>query len=316
VEASVTVIPENDVNHRWVRRFREGYYARITLIDRHLGRILDALEDSGQIENTLIVFMTDHGEMAGDRRHFSKGVPYEGSAHIPLILAGPGIRADACVDVAVNTWDVAATILDAAEVPSPDDHPLIGTSLLALDSRDRERIVISHLNEYRNRWIAAISSRWKLVHYYLDAREELYDLDADPWEQTNLIRRSEYAQVAASLRQACIAFEETHGLPGAVSDGGLKLVTTPPPIRGMHNRSQVPWPFNWTQFPHWMNGHTDRDHQAILQEMRDILKTEGEVLIPSDETWREMVLESWHEIGGRREDLLAIFREADQKSKP
>jgi hypothetical protein len=60
-----------------------------------------------------------------------------------------------------------------------------------------------------------------------------------------------------------------------------------------------------------MNGYRDEDHRAILGEMRDILQTEGEVLIPADETWREMVLEAWDEIGGRREDLLALFRQID-----
>jgi hypothetical protein len=221
------------------------------------------------------------------------------------------VTAGACAGVAVNTWDVAATVLDSAGIAATDDHPLIGSSLLDLDAGDRERIVISHQFEHNRRWIAAISGQWKLIHYYLDGRQELYDLDADPWEQSNLIGQGEYAQVAASLRQACITFEETHGMPGAVSDGDFQIVTTPPPIGGMHNWSEVPWPFNWTQFPHWMNGYTDKDHQAILQEMRDILKTEGQVLIPADETWREMVLESWDQIGGRRADMMAFFRQAD-----
>ena len=172
-EKATDVPPEKDVTRRWVRRFKEGYFARVSLIDTHVGRILDTLEETGLVENTVIIFTSDHGEMLGDRRHFSKTVPYEGSSHIPLIFAGPGVPEDLLAGTAVNTWDVAATILDAAGVKPPADHPMIGESLLSLDMDDRERVAISHLRENERRWIAAESGRWKFIHFHLDGEEEL-----------------------------------------------------------------------------------------------------------------------------------------------
>ena len=355
-EENRTVVPENDVNHRWVQRFKEGYFAAVSLIDTHVGSILHTLEETGLMENTLIIFTSDHGEMLGDRRHFSKCVPYEGSAHIPLILCGPGIQPDTRADVAANTWDIAATVLDAADIAVPEDHPMIGTSLLKLDKDDGERIVISHLFQGNRRWISAVSSRWKFIHRYSDGSEELYDLHTDAWEQHNLIREKEYGDVGSpttrnsemdgcrvadcedslprspafsnadvgsptarkkkglELRRACVEFELTYGEADAISSGEFRDFPRPAaPSASMPNRRRVPWPFNWRQFPRWMNGYTTEDHEAILREMHDIIKTEKDVFISSDETWREMVLESWKAIGGRREDMLAVFEEADDR---
>jgi hypothetical protein len=240
-------------------------------------------------------------------------VPYEGSAHVPLILCGPGIEGGTRTETAVNTWDVAATILDAAQVDFPEGHPAVGTCVLQLDGADRERVVISHLFEGSRRWIAAISNRWKFIHRYEDGQQELYDLQADPWEQCNLIGEEKQEALVARLHQACVEFETRHGVAEAASGGRLGVLPPPPPRKGMINRSQVPWPFNWTQFPRWMNGYTDEDRAAILREMAEVIEGEEKIFIPADETWREMVLESWDRIGGRRGDMLALFRQADGK---
>ena len=71
-------------------------------------------------------------------------------------------------------------------------------------------------------------------------------------------------------------------------------------------------PFNWRQYPRWMNGYTEEDHDAILQEMQDVIDAEGTVYIPEDEAWREMVLGAWEAIGGDRFDLLKLLAEADR----
>ena len=101
------VSPENAPPDR-LRRIREAYFAATTLIDTQIGRILDALEETGRLDDTLILFTTDHGEMLGDRGQYQKHVPYEGSAHIPLIACGPGFAQATC-PTPVTTWDVAAS---------------------------------------------------------------------------------------------------------------------------------------------------------------------------------------------------------------
>ncbi len=130
--------------------------------------------------------------------------------------------------------------------------------------------------------------------------------------RVRLIHARAHAEVIAKLEQACIEFEGAHGEAGAVSDGAFG---TPPEVVvpwDIVNCSEVPWPFNWTQFPRWMNGYSDADRAAILREMTDVIDAEGAVYIPADETWREMVLASWAEIGGERQDLLQVFDRADQ----
>ncbi len=301
------VPPEKDVTQRWVRRFKEGYFARVTLIDTHVGRILDTLEETGLMENTLVIFMSDHGEMLGDRRHFSKTVPYEGSAHIPLILAGPGVPDGIRASTAVNTWDIAATVLDAAGIDTPDDHPLIGESLLSMDLDDRARIVITHLYENERRWIAAEMGRWKFIHFRLGGREELYDLDEDPWEQQNLIGDPGCREVGDRLRRACLAFEREYGFEGGADDTGF--VDLPEPDEPPEPR--VGWPFNWRQYPRWMNGYREEDLAAILEEMRDVLASQKQVHVPKDEEWRDRVLNTWAAMGGDRSELSAVLAEAD-----
>ncbi len=306
-EMETDVPPEKDVTQRWVRRFKEGYFARVTLIDTHVGRILDTLEETGLLENMLVIFMSDHGEMLGDRRHFSKTVPYEGSAHIPLIMAGPGVPGGVQATTAINTWDIAATVLDAAGIEVPEAHPLIGKSLLSLDWEDSDRIVITHLYENERRWIAAEMGDWKFIHFRRGGREELYSLDDDPWEQQNLIEDDRYRDIAGRLRDACLAFEREYGLEvGADAAGFVDL-----PDADEAPKRRVGWPFNWRQYPRWMNGYTDEDFAAMLQEMRDIIAGEEDIYIPTDEEWRERVMNSWAAIGGDRRALSDVLSEAD-----
>jgi arylsulfatase A-like enzyme len=316
------VPPEKDVSRPWVRRFKQGYFARVTLIDKHVGRILDALAATGQLDNTLVIFTSDHGEMLGDRRIFSKTVPYQGSTHIPLILYGAGVDGhNKRAAAAANTWDVAATILDAAGV-APPDHPLIGENLLALNPDDTDRIVISHLYEGHRRWIAGTTTHYKFIHRFGDGSEELYDLAADPWERHNRVNDPALAATAARLREACLAFERDHGQPGTVGNDGFRILPQAPPKahpQAMVNRSAVPWPFNWTQFPRWMDKAPEgapflrkEDLDAILDEMRDVTATRPDIHLPRDPAWREQVLIAWQAIGGEREALQALFDDLDE----
>ncbi len=302
------IVPELDVNHEWVRRLKEGYFASITLIDAWLGTILDTLDETGQTENTLILFTSDHGEMLGDRRWYSKTIPYEGSTHIPLILSGQGLPAGTQATVTVNTWDISATILDAAGITPPPNHRLIGSSLLKLNPSDPERIVISHQFSGHRRWISAVSDNKKYIHYYNGQPDEFYDLDTDPGEQHNLFDMDLHRDMQARLRQACITFELEHGDASAIADN--EFIHFPSPV----NTEFRWWPFNWMQFPRWMSGDSEADHAAILQEMRDVLATHGTVYIPTRADWRALVLDSWRQIGGTPEALMALFDEIDMRN--
>lgn len=99
------------IEHRNARR---AYSAMVENIDRWLGRYLDALERRGELERTLVVFSSDHGDMLGDRGLWGKRAPFQASVGVPLVLRGPGVRRGAAHRGAVSTLDLTATFLDYA----------------------------------------------------------------------------------------------------------------------------------------------------------------------------------------------------------
>ena len=113
------------------RLMKACYYAEITLVDEQFGRLIDHLEAIGELDNTLIIFHSDHGEMLGDHGLLYKGCRfYEGLVHVPLIVSGPGVQADKRSDALVELVDLAPTLLDAANIAVPER--MQGESLLPL----------------------------------------------------------------------------------------------------------------------------------------------------------------------------------------
>jgi len=174
------------------------YYAMIELIDHNVGRMLDALADSRQAEDTLVIFMSDHGETLGDHGLTLKGCRfYEGLVRVPLIVAGAGVGvSNQTCDSLVELTDIAPTLLDLAGLDIPERTQ--GRSLLPLfDNPGRPhrdsvrceyyralppgegRLVGSYANMYRD-------SQYKLCVYHGQNFGELYDLKNDPEEFENL----------------------------------------------------------------------------------------------------------------------------------
>jgi arylsulfatase A-like enzyme len=104
------------------RAVKANYYAMIRLIDDQLGRILDSLRDTGQLGRTIIVFMSDHGEMLGDHGLILKGCRFfEGLVHVPLIVSWPeGFRQGEVSEALVELVDIAPTLLEAAGLAVPE----------------------------------------------------------------------------------------------------------------------------------------------------------------------------------------------------
>jgi arylsulfatase len=191
------------------RVLRAAYFAMIRLIDDQIGRILDHLEETGQAEDTLIVFMSDHGEALGDHGLIQKGARFfDGLVRVPLLLSWPrrvkqGLRSDALVELI----DVAPTLLEAAGLKTPAE--MQGRSLMPIltgrASADRHRDFV------RSEFLDALAkpdatratmyrdARHKLVVYHGHARGELYDLQADPGEFDNLWEDPAHAGVKTEL---------------------------------------------------------------------------------------------------------------------
>lgn len=192
------------------------YYAMIAQIDDQFGRLLQFLEERGELEQTVVVFTSDHGEMLGDHGLQFKGCRfYEGLVRVPLIFAWPGhIQAGLRTEALVELVDLSATLLELAEVPVPER--VQGRSLLPLlEGRvpaDRHRDFVrceyfdaldssfvqgslSYATMYRDR-------QFKLCVYHSHGLGELYDLRADPWEHHNLWDVPEFQHVKLNLLEA------------------------------------------------------------------------------------------------------------------
>lgn len=182
---------------------RAGYFGLCAFLDAQVGHVLAALDASGQADDTLVIFTSDHGEMLGNKGFWTKSTMYDDAARIPLILSGPGVAAGTRTD-AVSLIDLAPTICEAAGVAQAD---FSGRSLLA--NPDPARTVIS---EYHDggapvgitmvRWNDAQGS-WKYIHYAEGHAPQLFNLNLDPGETTD--RSAAETQVLAEARRRMFA---------------------------------------------------------------------------------------------------------------
>lgn len=205
-----------------LRRMRVGYYACITHLDHQIGRLLTALTEEGLMDNTVILFVSDHGEMLGDHLLFRKAKPFQGSARIPLFLSGPerlvgrGVRGDLA-----ELRDVMPTLLELAGAPVPGT--VDGQSLL--HSGARPYLHGEHaLGEDSMHFIVTPAD--KFVWYSQTGRELYFDLERDPHETHNAIADPGCVSRADQLRRLLI--RELAGREEGYSDGEHLIVGRPP----------------------------------------------------------------------------------------
>jgi len=187
------------------QRNRQHYAAMIENIDRQIGRFLDEVEARGELDNTLIVFSSDHGEMLGDHNKWGKSVPQFGSVNVPLIISGIGVQAGVVSETLVNGIDLAATFLsltDSKPLPDSDANDLADV-LFGKKTVNREYMT-SGLRD----WRAVTDGEWKLV-VYDDCRRELFRYGGVGNECENLIEA--FPEVAGKLmellKQDCGKFQ-------------------------------------------------------------------------------------------------------------
>jgi arylsulfatase len=168
---------------------RRNYAAMIHNIDRWLGVFREELRKRGELDNTLIVYCSDHGEMLGDHGMGGKSQPYQPSAAVPLVVAGPGVRADVACAKPVETLDLTATFLDFAGVKRPADMDSRSLRAYLEGSGDLPRsLATSSLGG----WSLVFDGRYKLVAGQWKGKAKsdgtgadglvLFDLEEDPAE--------------------------------------------------------------------------------------------------------------------------------------
>ncbi len=193
------------------REVTAAYYAMVELIDENVGRMIAALEETGQLENTIVIFMSDHGEMLGDHGIYLKGPHfYEAAVHVPLIMQWPDqFQANQRADGLMELTDIAPTLLDAAGIKIPT--AMQGKTLLPIlqgtaDPHAHRDYVFS---EYYNAWSHRHSygtmyrtETHKMIVYHGTDQGELYDLQADPDEFENLWHSPDHAVLKTDLLKA------------------------------------------------------------------------------------------------------------------
>jgi arylsulfatase A-like enzyme len=172
---------------------RRNYGAMIHNIDRWLGVFQEELRKRGELENTLIVYCSDHGEMLGDHGMGGKSQPYQPSACVPLVVAGPGVRAGAACAKPVETLDLTATFLDYAGVERPGGVDSRSLRAYLEGSGDLPRAVAT---SSLGGWSLVFDGRYKLIagQWKTKANKEqaesdalvLFDLEEDPAETQDL----------------------------------------------------------------------------------------------------------------------------------
>ena len=219
-----------DLGKEQVRRSRQGYYGSITFVDEEIGRILVVLEERGWLDETLILFTADHGDMTGDHNLWRKSYAYEASARIPMLMRWPSglvsARRGQVSRQAVELRDVLPTFLDAVRASGADS--LDGKSLLALArgaaTAWRPFIDLEHDICYsrENHWSALTDGRWKYIFHARDGEEQLFDLEHDPHEMNDLASDAEHVSEVKHWRDRLMEHLQERG-EAFVKGGKLAL---------------------------------------------------------------------------------------------
>lgn len=169
-----------------LKKMRRHYFAKITTVDEQVSKVLDALEKRGFLENSVVIFCSDHGDMVGDHKLTYKWLMYDPVVHVPLIIYDPEMygSANCAVQGKVNLMDLGPTILDYAGVEIPEG--LEGRSLRPALNPDISFEGESYVFCENNYLTMIRGDDWKLIHYAGQTYGELYDLKRDPNELENL----------------------------------------------------------------------------------------------------------------------------------
>jgi len=217
----------SDLNENDIRNIKSVYFGMCAEVDHYIGKILDALNDTNQAENTMIIFTSDHGEMLGENRQWGKSGWWDSSFRIPLIINVPN-TSPKMLDTFTESVDIAPTILDWIEGKIPQDWN--GQSLIPIirDSKNKyvnKKYVVfdwdfreSHYSSFVEKKqlapeecnLSVIRTKdWKYVHFP-SLPPLLFNLTDDPYEINNLANESNYLNIRNDLLSELLSHRMLH----------------------------------------------------------------------------------------------------------
>ena len=187
-----------------------SYYRHIEQVDAEIGRVLRALEEAGQAENTLVVFTSDHGEGLGHHQMVRKSSPYDESSRVPMVVSFPGHCQENVINTShlVSGVDIMPTICDLAGIKSPKH--MRGISMkpwLQGSSTSTRDFVVTELPSNRARMLRI--KDYKYITYADDPVDMLFNMKTDPGETRNLATDTSHASILSDLKKTLLAWEKS-----------------------------------------------------------------------------------------------------------
>jgi choline-sulfatase len=253
-----------DIKRDNVRRARQGYFANISYLDDKVGELIETLRDTRQLDDTIILFTSDHGDMLGERGLWFKMNFFEGSARVPLMIAGPGI-APALISEPVSTLDINPTLgalagIDLSEIAPWTD----GESLLpiAAGAPRSSAVPMEYAAEGSIAPLVALrEGPYKFVHCEADP-PQLYHLGHDPLELTNLAKDTTYALLVTGFMNKVRPKWDMEAFDKAVRESQARRWVV---YEALRNGAYYPWDYQPLQkaSERYMRNHMDLN---VLEE--------------------------------------------------
>jgi arylsulfatase A-like enzyme len=186
-----------EIEEAWQQRMEA-----LMAVDDAVARIVAAVEASGELDSTVIVFSSDNGFLLGEHRvQEGKRIPYDEAVHLPLLIRGPGFPVAVDSELRLSA-DLTSTFVQLAGA-TPTGHELDGKPL---DAPPRSDLLIEGYE-----WSALRTSRFYYVRYWKSGAEQLYDLTADPWQLRSLHADPAYARVVVEMKARLTAVRNCAG---------------------------------------------------------------------------------------------------------
>jgi choline-sulfatase len=255
-----------DITDNDIRRSRRAYFANISYIDDKIGEVMAALEGTRQTEDTIILFVSDHGDMLGERGLWFKMNFFEGSARVPLMISAPQMPAGP-IAAPVSTMDVVPTLCELAGLditsiaPWTDGESLVG---LANGASRKAPVRMEYAAEGSSAPLVGLrQGQWKYIHCDIDP-PLLFDLEADPHELTNLAEDPAHAETASRFAASVAALWELKTLDADIRQSQARRHVV---YEALRNGAYFPWDFQPLQqaSERYMRNHMDLN---VLEESK------------------------------------------------
>ena len=245
-----------DITEENIRDSRRAYFANISYLDDKIGELLQTLENVDQADDTIIMFVSDHGDMLGERGLWFKMNFFEGSARVPLMICAPDMP-EGRIDHPVSTLDVLPTLADLAGIEMSEIMPWTdGSSLVSISKgeADVKPVLMEYAAEGSNAPLVALrEGPWKYVHCELDP-PQLYNLETDPHELTNLAETS--PDIAAKFAKQVAEYWDMDAYDQEVRQSQARRWVV---YEALRNGSYFPWDYQPLQkaSERYMRNHMD-----------------------------------------------------------